>query len=94
MNLRRRAGERAAARLRNARRLALFLKLRRAELGMTQAAIAERAGMTETILARYERADHFPNFRTMGALAKGYDVSIERLMAFTEEPTSEGSKTT
>lgn len=52
-----------------ARALALWLVQRRAELGLSQAALARRLGVSQPTVARWESGEHVPEFRTLLRLA-------------------------
>lgn len=52
-----------------ARALALWLVQRRAELGLSQAALARRLGVSQPTLARWESGEHVPELTTLLRLA-------------------------
>lgn len=61
-------------------RLAKRLKAVRAERGLTQAALAARAGLAVAYVGRLEIGRHDPSLTTLKALAKALGVSVARLV--------------
>ncbi len=47
--------------------------------GMTQKELARRAGMTQSALARLEKADSKPRIGTLKKVAAAMDITIEQL---------------
>jgi transcriptional regulator with XRE-family HTH domain len=64
-----------------ANRLAKRLKQLRAQQGLTQAALAERAGVTLSYIGRLEIGRHDPQLSTLNKLAKALHVSIAELVS-------------
>ena len=60
-------------------RLANRLKERRAELGLTQAELAERVGVTRKTVNTVENGVFTPSVTLAIKLAKALDVSVEQL---------------
>lgn len=60
-------------------RLANRLKERRAELGLTQAELAERVGVTRKTVNTVENGVFTPSATLAIKLAKALDVSVEQL---------------
>jgi transcriptional regulator with XRE-family HTH domain len=56
------------------------LKKARFRAGLTQAELAEKAGTTQTTVARIERDAVQPEVTTVRKLAKALDVSIANLL--------------
>lgn len=61
-------------------RLAKRLKQLRAKQGFTQAALAQRAGVTLSYIGRLEIGRHDPQLSTLYKLAKALRVSIAELV--------------
>ncbi len=57
-----------------ARALAIEVVRYRADQGLSQAALAERLGVSQPVVARLERGDHTPNWETLGRLARAMGV--------------------
>lgn len=55
-------------------RFARHLRALREEHGLTQAALAERAGLSSNAISSYERAIRFPEGPSMDALAKVFGI--------------------
>jgi transcriptional regulator with XRE-family HTH domain len=60
--------------------MAMRLKTLRRARGMSQEALAERAGISRTYLARLETARQDPTLSTLEKLAKALKVPIEKLL--------------
>jgi transcriptional regulator with XRE-family HTH domain len=60
--------------------MAMRLKTLRKARGMSQEALAERAGISRTYLARLETARQDPTLSTLEKLAKALKVPIEKLL--------------
>lgn len=64
--------------------LAGLLKRRREALGLTQAELADRLGMTRPYLSRLERGEYsHPSGRVLAQLARSLNIPIEDLYAIT-----------
>lgn len=61
-------------------RLAKRLKQLRAERGLTQAALAKRAGVTLSYVGRLEIGRHDPQLSTLRKLAKALKVTVAELV--------------
>ena len=61
-------------------RLAKRLKVLRAKQGLTQAALAARAGVTLSYIGRLEIGRHDPQLSTLYKLAKALRVSMATLV--------------
>ncbi len=56
------------------------LKALRRQQGLTQTALAQRAGITREFLARLEKGVQDPTLRTMTKLAKALKVTVVELL--------------
>jgi len=56
------------------------IKVLREERGLTQEALAERAGLSRGYLARLETGRHEPTLTTLGKLAKALRVKVADLL--------------
>lgn len=63
-------------------RLAKRLKELRAERGLTQAALAKRAGVTLSYIGRLEIGRHDPQLSTLRKLAKALKITVAELVAY------------
>jgi transcriptional regulator with XRE-family HTH domain len=61
-------------------RMAIRIKSLRERRGMTQAQLAEKAGVSRTYLARLETARQDPTLSTLEKLAKALGVKVGRLV--------------
>jgi transcriptional regulator with XRE-family HTH domain len=57
------------------------LKKLRAQQGLTQAALAQRAGVTLSYIGRLEIGRHDPQLSTLRKLAKALKVSVAKLVS-------------
>lgn len=60
--------------------VAMRLRQLRKQRGMSQEALAEKAGISRTYLARLETAKHDPTLTMLEKLAKALRVKIEALV--------------
>jgi transcriptional regulator with XRE-family HTH domain len=60
-----------------ARRIARDLAEMRAAAGETQRHLADRLGMTESMISRLERGDHLPTLATLCRIADGFGRSLD-----------------
>jgi transcriptional regulator with XRE-family HTH domain len=65
-----------SVKLRNHEDLGRFLRSRRAELGLTQTDLAERAGVRRATVVAVERGQTHPTFATALALLDAMEVSL------------------
>lgn len=56
------------------------LKRRRKELGLTQAELAEKAGIAQNTISGYEAGERFPSRDNLGKLAEALDCKISELI--------------
>ncbi|MCI6538491.1 helix-turn-helix domain-containing protein [uncultured Eubacterium sp.] len=64
----------------DAKILGSYIAIRRKELGMTQAKLAEKIHVTDKAVSRWERGVGLPDIDNLEALAKALDVSLVSLM--------------
>ncbi|MBF6214505.1 helix-turn-helix transcriptional regulator [Nocardia puris] len=64
------------AEIRLAMALAEAIYVRRTELGLTQAELAERAGLTQAKISRIEGSDAVPTLPLLAKLARALDASL------------------
>jgi len=57
------------------------LKERREQLGLNQAALAHRAGVSEKTVRNLEQGKHSPNARTVRAIAEVLGISADEVMS-------------
>lgn len=62
------------------KRLAMKLKRLRAARGMTQEALAQKAGIARVRIARLESGNHDPTPSTVQRLAKALKVTVGKLV--------------
>lgn len=53
---------------------------------MTQAQLAELAGVTQQALSRIEKGETVPRLRTMEAIARSLGISVEKLFPMASRP--------
>lgn len=70
--------------------LALNVYRLRKELGLTQAELGMRAGLSQPKVAKVERADANPELRTLGRLAGALGVTVGELLTDPYEEKSDG----
>lgn len=61
-------------------RVAARIAVLRLERGLSQEALAEKAGLNRVTLARLERAMHPPNLETLERIARALRVSLADLV--------------
>lgn len=57
-------------------RVAGLIKLARKRAGLTQAELAQRAGTTQSAVARWEAGDRDPGFETLQRLVRACDLEL------------------
>ena len=70
--------------------LALNVYRLRKELGLTQAELGMRAGLSQPKVAKIERADANPELRTLGRLAGALGVTVGELLTDPYEEKADG----
>lgn len=63
----------------------------RADTGETQKHLAERLGMTESMISRLESGSHVPSFRTLCRIADAFDRRLEIVFHEHEHAHSDGT---
>lgn len=64
----------------DARKFGLFIQTLRRELGLTQAQLGERLGVTDKAISRWERGVGFPDISLLEPLAEALGVTVVELM--------------
>ena len=64
----------------DAEKFAAFLQVRRKELGMTQAQLAEKLNVTAKAVSRWERGVGYPDIKLLQPLADALQITIVELM--------------
>ncbi len=64
----------------DAEKFGAFVQLRRKELGLTQAELAEKIFVTPKAVSRWERGIGFPDIKLLQPLAEALDVTLVELM--------------
>lgn len=64
----------------DAKRFGLFIQTTRRELGLTQSQLAERLGVTDKAISRWERGVGFPDISLLEPLAEALGVTMVELM--------------
>jgi transcriptional regulator with XRE-family HTH domain len=59
--------------------LAILLRLRRDEMGYTQAELEEKAGLARTTISMIERGKRIPESYTLSKIAMALGISVDRL---------------
>lgn len=62
---------------------------RRKELGLTQAAVAERLGVSQSAYANIERGQHVPTLDLLGRVATALDISGSDLLLDVGSPSNQ-----
>lgn len=70
------------------------LKEVRERLGLNQKQAAEKLGISNVVLNRYERDERKPDPETLRRIAEGYGVSIDYLLGLSDEPNPLGDMVT
>jgi len=69
--------------------IARRMRMRRAELGLSQAAVSERAEIHPSALSRLEQGRHKPDLDTLAQVANALSTSASYLLGETEDPKDE-----
>lgn len=64
----------------------------RGRTGETQKRLAERLGMTESMISRLERGDHVPSLKTLCRIADAFDRRIEIVFHEHEHTHADGTR--
>ena len=70
-------------------KIGLFIRDRRLALGLTQQQLAERVGITDKAVSKWERSVSYPDITLLRELAAALEVSVTELLAgeWEEAPT-------
>jgi transcriptional regulator with XRE-family HTH domain len=68
------------------------MRLRRAELGITQADLAEQSGMDRSYIGQVERGERNPTLDIAGRIAEGLDAKPSALLASAENRASDSDE--
>ena len=66
--------------------LAKNIKYYRKQLGMTQTELAKKLNGKKSLVCNYEKGYSTPDILTVCKLAKFFDVSVDELIDFDEDP--------
>jgi transcriptional regulator with XRE-family HTH domain len=64
----------------------------RAEAGETQKRLAQRVGMTESMISRLERGDHVPSLKTLCRIADAFGRRLEIVFHEHEHTHADGTR--
>lgn len=64
----------------------------RASAGETQRQLAQRLGMTESMISRLERGDHVPSLKTLCRIAEAYGRRLEIVFHEHEHVHADGTR--
>ncbi|MGH7030826.1 MAG: helix-turn-helix transcriptional regulator [Stellaceae bacterium] len=64
----------------------------RARTGETQRALAQRLGMTESMISRLERGDHVPSLKTLCRIADAFGRRLEIVFHEHEHSHTDGTR--
>lgn len=64
----------------------------RGRTGETQKQLADRLGMTESMISRLERGDHVPSLRTLCRIADGFGRRLEIVFHAHEHVHADGTR--
>ena len=64
-----------------------FIRERRMELGLTQQQLADRLGITDKAVSKWERAVSYPDITILRELAAALEVSVTELLAGERDET-------
>ncbi|WP_240794185.1 helix-turn-helix transcriptional regulator [Bacillus sp. BHET2] len=59
--------------------ISILLRLRRDEMGYTQAELEEKAGLARTTISMIERGKRTPESYTLSKIAMALEISVDRL---------------
>ena len=62
-------------------KIGLFIRDRRLALGLTQQQLAERVGITDKAVSKWERSVSYPDITLLRELAAALEVSVTELLA-------------
>ena len=74
--------------------MGMMIATKRKELGMTQLDLAEKMGVTDKAVSKWERDLSYPDTNSLPQLAEVFDMSVDDLMQVKRESMEQGEKTT
>ena len=74
--------------------MGMMIATKRKELGMTQLDLAEKMGVTDKAVSKWERDLSYPDINSLPQLAEVFDMSVDDLMQVKRESMEQGEKTT
>ena len=73
--------------------MGMMIATKRKELGMTQLDLAEKMGVTDKAVSKWERDLSYPDINSLPQLAEVFDMSVDDLMQVKRESMEQGEKT-
>ena len=73
--------------------MGMMIATKRKELGMTQLELAEKMGVTDKAVSKWERDLSYPDINSLPQLAEVFDMSVDDLMQVKRESMEQGEKT-
>ena len=73
--------------------MGMMIATKRKELGMTQLELAEKMGVTDKAVSKWERDLSYPDINSLPQLAEVFDMSVDDLMQVKRESMEQGDKT-
>ena len=74
--------------------MGMIIAAKRKELGMTQLELAEKMGVTDKAVSKWERDLSFPDVTSLPRLAEIFGMSVDELMQVKQESQKEESEKT
>ena len=71
-----------------------IIAAKRKELGMTQLELAEKMGVTDKAVSKWERDLSYPDVNSLPKLAEIFDMTVDELMQIKSETVSAADKPT
>lgn len=71
--------------------MGMIIAVKRKELGMTQLELAEKMGVTDKAVSKWERDLSFPDVTSLPRLAEVFGMSVDELMQVKQESQKEDS---
>ena len=73
--------------------MGMMIATKRKELGMTQLDLAEKMGVTDKAVSKWERDLSYPDINSLPQLAEVFDMSVDDLMQVKRESMEQGDQT-
>ena len=70
------------------RKIGAFIAERRKAIGLTQQMLADRLGLTNKAVSKWETGDGLPDITVLPALAENLGVTVDELLAWERRPES------